>query len=633
MDDSLTEVPMGSIRGKVTSSFIRNRDALFAVLSVIGITVYAVQRYGVIPVQHVSSIPLIFVLIFGGIPLISGLIKGILRGEFGSDILAGISIITSVFLGEYLAGSLVVLMLAGGRALERFAVARASGALAALAKRMPTMAHRKNSDRVEDIPVETIEIGDSIAVFPHEVCPVDGIVIEGHGRMNEAYLTGEPFEVSKTPGAETLSGAINGENLLTIRATKQTKDSRHAKIMQVMQSSAQQRPRIRRLGDRLGSVYTPIALSVAVASWILSGDPIRFLAVLVVATPCPLIIAIPIAIIGSLSLAARRGIVIRDPASLELIDTCRTIIVDKTGTLTRGRPSVTDVVLAEDFDRSTVLSLVASLEQYSKHPLASAILRLADKENVILHEAQNMSEPPGHGLQGVVRGHNIEVTNRKKIPDGIVIPETLSGLECVVLIDSKFAALIRFHDEPLKETSSFISHLGPSHHLHKVMIVSGDRESEVRYLAERVGIKEVHFSKTPEEKVKITRTEVSRAPTVFLGDGINDAPALLAATVGIAIGPGSDVASEAAGAVVLESSLLKVDELFHIGRRMRRIALQSAVGGMILSIGGMGFAAIGVLPPVVGALVQELIDLVAVLNAQRALVFPLELSDMKVGKS
>ena len=266
----------------------------------------------------------------------SELLVKLLRREFGSDLLAGISIVTSVILGEYLAGVLVVLMLSGGEALEGYAVRSASSVLRALAKRMPAVAHRRRDSVTEDVPLSAIAVGDTVVVYPHEICPVDGVVVEGHGVMDESYLTGEPYMMSKTTGAPVFSGAINGESVLTIRAEKLPVDSRYAKIMQVMQSAEQHRPRIRRLADQLGAWYTPVAVGLAVAAWAWSGEAVRFLAVLVVATPCPLLIAIPVAIIGSISLAAKRGIIIKDPVALETVGQCRTLIFDKTGTLTYG---------------------------------------------------------------------------------------------------------------------------------------------------------------------------------------------------------------------------------------------------------------------------------------------------------
>ena len=560
------------------------------------------------------------------------LLTKVVNLEFGSDLLAGISIVTSALLGEYLAGALVVLMLSGGGALEAYAVRSASSVLAALARRMPSAAHRKQDGQVADVALGAVALGDMLVVFPHEICPVDGSVVEGHGVMDESYLTGEPYQMSKAPGSTVLSGAVNGESALTIRADRLAVDSRYAKIMQVMQASEQGRPRLRRLGDQLGAIYTPVAVTVALVAWAVSFDPTRFLAVLVVATPCPLLIAIPVAIIGAVSLAARRGIIIRDPAVMEKIDTCRTAIFDKTGTLTYGQPRLTDLLPGLGRDEKEVLTLVAALERYSKHPLAGAILDAARRAGTALPEASAVSEPPGQGLVGTVSGRAIEVTSRRKavarMPELVTeLPATSGGLECIILIDGCYAATLRFRDEPRADSASFIHHLGAKHRFDRVMLISGDRESEVRYLAERVGIAEVHAGQTPEQKLEIVRAETRKANTVFLGDGINDAPALTAATVGIAFGQNSDVTSEAAGAVILESSLERVDEFLHISGRLRTIALQSAVGGMLLSLIGMIVAAAGFLPPVAGAILQEVIDVAAVVNALRMAIPPRTLTD------
>jgi heavy metal translocating P-type ATPase len=596
------------------------RETAIAVLALAGIAAHLLLR-GTGAAALPAALPLYVVLGVGGTVLVAGLLADLLRGRFGSDLLAGISIVTAVLLGEYLAGALVVLMLSGGEALEAYAVGRASSALDALARRMPSVAHRRLDGRVEDVALGDVAVGDHLTIFPHEICPVDGVVIEGHGAMDESYLTGEPFVMSKAPGSEVLSGAINGEQALTVRAIRLAIDSRYARIMDVMRESEQRRPRLRRLGDQLGAVYTPIAVGIAVAAWLASGDPIRFLAVLVVATPCPLLIAIPVAIIGSISLSARRGIVVRDPSVLEQIDRCRTIILDKTGTLTYGEPTLTDQEPAPGVDGPRVLQLAASVERYSRHPLAAPILAAARREGLTLLEAVGISERPGEGLMARVGGHDVRILGRRQVEaldPAPPLPPVAAGLECMVLIDGRYAATFRFHDAPREDSQSFIGHLASRHRYGRVLLVSGDREPEVRYLAGHVGITEVHAGQSPEDKVAITRVETSRAPTLFIGDGINDAPALATATVGLAFGHQSEITSEAAGAVIMDTSLKRVDEFFHISRRMRRVALQSAVGGMGLSLAGMLFAAAGYLPPVGGAVFQEIIDLAAVLNALRA---------------
>ena len=399
-----------------------------------------------------------------------------------------------------------------------------------------------------------------------------------------------------------------------------------------MRSSEQYRPNIRRLGDQLGALYTPLTVVCALTAWAISGDVIRFLAVLVIATPCPLLIGIPVTIISSISLAARREIIIKNPAILETIGTCRTAIFDKTGTLTYGRPSLTGLIPGKIHNKKDVLKLIASLERYSKHPLSGAIIKAAEKEGLSLLSVSNIAELPGKGLRGTVMGKQVQITSRKNFAE--VYPATVEdlppitgGLECIVLIDGLYAATLQFRDEVRTDSSSFINHLRPNHLFERVMLVSGDRESEVRYLAEQVGIKHVYFSQSPEQKLELVRKETKAAKTVYLGDGINDAPSLTAATIGIAFGQNSDITGESADAVIMDSSLLKVDELFHIGARMRKIALQSAVGGMVMSLIGMVFAGLGYLTPVAGAVTQEIIDVIAVLNALRAAIPPKTLSD------
>ena len=615
----------------------RRRETWIAAGAVAAIVVHLALRWGLSDAPTVAGfaardLPLLAALVLGGVPLVLALIRQALRGEFGSDLLAGISIVTAVILGEYLAGTLVVLMLSGGQALEGYAVRSASSVLEALARRMPALAHRRRDGRIEEVAIDSLALDDVVEVHPHEVCPVDGVVIEGHGVMDESYLTGEPYMLSKTPGSSVLSGAVNGDSLLVVRATALAVDSRYAKILAVMRESEQKRPRLRRLGDRLGAVYTPVAVAIAVAAWMASGEPVRFLAVLVVATPCPLLIAIPVAIIGSISLAAKRGIIVKDPAALERVSTCRVAIFDKTGTLTYGTPTVTEIVVFPGFDQAEVLADAAALERYSRHPLAAAVVEAGRRRNVASREASAISEPPGQGLRGTIGARRVEITSRRHAaatdPGGLAaLAPSAGGMECVVLVDGRLAALLRFRDTPRHEGASFVRHLAPRHRFERLMLVSGDRESEVRYLADLVGIEEVHSSQSPEQKLALVRAETALAPTLFLGDGINDAPALAAATVGIAVGPNSDVTSEAAAVVILDSSLERADIFLHISRRMRRIALQSAIGGMVLSLGGMAFAAAGLLSPVAGAVTQEIIDVAAVLNALRAAWPPRALTD------
>jgi heavy metal translocating P-type ATPase len=570
-----------------------------------------------------ADLSLLVLFVVGGVPILAQLLLKFLRREMGADFLAAIAFVAGIWLGEYLAAALIILMLTGGQVLEAFAMRKASSALNALASRMPSVAHRKDDKgEISDIALDDVAIGDLIAVFPHETAPVDGTVVDGHGNMDESYLTGEPFVVAKVPGTAVLSGAINGDAVLVIRAEKQARDSRYAQIMHVMRDAEQKRPRIRRLGDQIGAWFAPVALLFAIMVLYVTGDSTRFLAVLVVATPCPLLIAIPITVMSAISIAARRGIVIRDPTALERLPTCQTAIFDKTGTLTYGRPELTDILPGPGFVADDVLRFAASLERYSRHPLAMAVMAAAKDRKIAAGDVARASEKPGQGLTGVVDGHDIAVTHRKKLlasdpQNARLLPETSSGLECVVMVDGRYGATLRFRDTPRDDGKSFVDHLGPIHRFKKIMLVSGDRESEVTYLSELLGIGKSLASQSPEQKVAIVRAETAAAPTLFMGDGINDAPALAVATVGIAFGKESAVTAEAAGVVIPEASLATVDELLHISIAMRRILLQSVIGGMVLSVLAMGFAAAGYISPVAGALLQEGIDIIAIANALR----------------
>jgi heavy metal translocating P-type ATPase len=503
--------------------------------------------------------------------------------------------------------------------LERYALRRASSVLLNLAKRMPSTIHRQIDNGIEDISLDHVQIGDYIIVYPHETCPVDGIVVEGYGYMDESYLTGEPYIIPKTPGAIVLSGAINGDSVLHVRAEKHPQDSRYAQIMKVMRESEQSRPQLRRLGDQLGALFAPLSLIIAALVWYVSQDMVRFLAVLVIATPCPLLIAIPITIISAISLAARQGIIINDPLVLERLPTCKVAIFDKTGTLTYGQAELQDITIFPGFSKDFVLQHVAALERFSKHPLALAIVKAAQEKSLILPRALHVAEKPGEGLKGYVAGHLIQITNRKNISSDQLqkLPLQQTGMESIILIDNKIAAVFHFRDTLRVEGYSFIRHLAPMHQFKKIIIISGDQASEVKDIAKKLGVKHIYANQTPEQKVDLVRAETRKSPTLFMGDGINDAPALAVATVGLAFGAHNVITSEAAGAVFLEKSLLKVDELIHMSTLMRRVALMSAGGGIFLSLIGMYFAAIGMISPVYGALLQEGIDILAILNALR----------------
>nr|WP_317986468.1 heavy metal translocating P-type ATPase [Corynebacterium freneyi] len=609
---------------------------MLALATLAAIAIHLVLKFAVGLDGWAADWPLVAIVVVGGIPLTIDVVKGAIEARGGADMLAAVSIISAVLLGEWLVAAIIVLMLSGGEALEEAASKRASATLDALAKRSPSVAHRLRganlTDGVDDIHADEAQVGDLLLVLPHELCPVDGEVVDGDGAMDESYLTGEPYVVKKSKGSSVISGAVNGETALTVRAEKVAGDSRYAKIVGVLRDAEDNRPPMRRMADRLGAWYTLVALALGVIGWVASGDPTRFLAVVVIATPCPLLIGVPVAIIGAISLSAKRGIIIKNPAMLEDVGRVETVMFDKTGTLTYGRPIVTDVATAPGLDRDEVMAAAAAVEKYSKHPLATAIVADAEERGLDLPAVESVSEKPGQGLVGVVGGRELRLTNRTGLadidPESVpLLPEREMGMESVILLDDAYAATVTFRDEPRTSASDFVAHLPKHHGVEHMMIISGDREAEVRRLADKVGIDEVHGGVSPEDKLEIVRERTKLGPTLFLGDGINDAPAMTAASAGIAFGATSDVTAEAADAVVLDSSLERLDDLIHIGARMRRIALQSVIGGMGLSTIGMLLAAFGLLTPIMGAIAQEVIDIVAIANAARVAMVRGELSD------
>lgn len=491
-------------------NFLKSKwQSFIALLSLIAITIFLILSSLNTPF---TNFPLLCLIVIGGVPLFLQIILKLLRGNFGADSLAAIALITGIILQEYLAASLIILMLASGQTLERFALRKASSVLLALAKRMPSIAHRKINSEIKDIPLVDININDEIVIYPHETCPVDGFVIEGNGSMDESYLTGEPYQISKAPGASVLSGAINGESVLVIKATKLPVDSRYAVIVKVLEEAEQKRPSIRRLGDQIGAIFAPVALLFAAGTWYFTNDAIRFLAVLVIATPCPLLIAIPITIISAISRAAKQAIIIKDPIVLEQLPTCKTAIFDKTGTLTYGKPTLTEVYTTQNYTKEQILQYVGSLERYSKHPLASAVIKATEERHIHLIESTNVSEKPGQGLEGIINHRKVSVMSRKKLLEMMpecksLLPPVSPGLECIILLDSQYAATLHFHDLPRAESKSFISHLTPAHQFKRIMLVSGDRESEVNYLAKLIPFTEIYSSQSPEQKLAIVRSE------------------------------------------------------------------------------------------------------------------------------
>lgn len=561
---------------------------------------------------------LVLTILFAA-PLLWRIGKDLLSGNWSTDLIAAVSIVSSIVMGQYPVAWVVMLMLAGGAWLESYAVRRASRALEALAQRVPTTAHRRLPDGSEEVVgLDAVSPGDLLSIHPHEICPADGVVRRGHGSMDESFLTGEPYQVEKAPGVTVISGAKNGPALLEIEVQRRPQDSRYAQIMKVLAESEMRKPKARRLGDRIGAWYSPMALVFALLAWYFTGDSQRFLAVIVVATPCPLLIAIPVALIGSIARAARAGIVIRDPAILESIPAIQNFLFDKTGTLTQGEPKLAAIQVIPGWEEEKALRIIASLERYSKHPLAAPLLAEARRRGMNLWEADEVEEHAGAGLRARVAGVEYRVTHRKKVTlPASFTPLPAGQLECILLCGEEAVAAFQFRDMPRPGTHRFLDHLKTQHGGRRLVLVTGDQAAAAQILAEQVGIGEVRAAQTPEQKLAFVRELTASAPTLYLGDGINDAPALAAATAGVAFGNANLAPAEAAGAVILDPSLAKLDELLHFSIRLRRILLQSVLGGLALSVGGMVLAALGLLAPLYGALLQEAIDVVSVLNALR----------------
>lgn len=601
-------------------------------------------------------------LILTALPVLWQTLRGMLRGHFAADIVAALAIITAIILNEPLPGLIVVLMQTGGEALERYAEGRASAAVRALEEEAPRIAHRivpashlpdddtpagitaarsaleesESAVTIDDIPTEEIAVGDLLLIRPGEMVPCDGLVVAGRSLVDASRLTGEPIPIDAQPGTDLMSGSLNGNAPLTLRATRLTRESQYARIVELVRTAQASKAPIQRLADRYAVWFTPLTLAVAGAAFLLSGDPMRILAVLVVATPCPLILATPVAVIGGINSAARRQIVIRSGTALEQLGRVDVGIFDKTGTLTVGIPEVDDVVPAPGFDERELLRLAAGVEQNSGHLLARTIVAEALARGIEIPPARNVREAAGRGVSGIVEGRHVAIGSRQYLAeiaaeDEIADPaapryrpgpaagaHTAPGLVSYIAIDGVDAGRIEYADRlrpglaPLFEE---FRELG----LERELLLSGDHEEHVQQVAREVGIPEAYGELLPQEKVRVVNElEAEGHTTLMVGDGINDAPALSSATVGIALaGHGGGITAEAADVVILVDDLSRVADAIRISRGTLRIARQSIWVGLGLSGAAMIFAALGYIPPVVGAFIQEAIDVAVIVNAIR----------------
>lgn len=568
------------------------------------------------------------------VPLGWSVARTLARRDVGVDLIALVAMAAALALGEYLAGAVVAVMLAGGNALEAFAAGRARRELTALIARAPRVALLRTGGGVREVPVDEVCVGDMVMVRPGEVVPVDGIVASDEAILDESTLTGEPLPVAHHRGGPVRSGTSNAGSPFDVRATRRASESAYAAMVRLVRDAERQKAPFLRLADRYAGVFLPVTLVVSGLAWALSGDPVRALAVLVVATPCPLILAAPVALVAGVSRAAKRGVVVKGAATIEALGAARTILLDKTGTLTLGTPKVERIVVAahSPFDEGELLRLTASLEQVSTHVIGAAICHEALHRGLRLSFPTDSREQPGQGVSGCVDGVPVTVGGIDFVetlagPAPAAIREAMAGLNdghavALVAVEGRIAALIALGDHMREDAPAMVEALRAAGIRH-VAMATGDRREVADEVGRRVGVDRVYAEQTPEAKLDLVRALQSRPesrPVVMVGDGINDAPALALADVGIAMGTvGATVASEAADAVILVDRIDRVADAVRFGRRSLFIARQSVLVGMGLSMIAMGFAAVGLIPPVAGAVLQEGIDVAVILNALRAL--------------
>ncbi len=566
------------------------------------------------------------------VPLTWSIGRTLAQGRIGVDAIALIAMVGALAIGQYLAGAVIALMLSGGNALEASASRRARRELTALLERMPSIAHRRGGGGWEEVPVARLEVGDVVLVRAGELVPVDGDVQSAEAVVDESALTGESLPVTRARGAAVQSGVANAGDAFELRATRLASESAYANLVRLVRAAETQRAPFIRLADRYAAIFLPLALAVAAAAWIASGDAVRAVAVLVVATPCPLILAAPIAIVSGVSRAARAGVIVKGGAAIERLGEARTVLLDKTGTLTLGEPAVEEVVPFGDFGAEEVLRLGASVDQLSAHVLAEALVHDAERRRLALAEPVDAVEEPGQGIEGSVDGHRVavgsvawlrgrgyEVGDAERVGDG----GGEAGLAKVLVgVDGRLAGVVVMADrlrDDARELASELRAAGVS----RVAMVTGDRQAVAERIAAETGLDRVYAEQSPEQKLAVVRSmrsDPELSPVVMVGDGVNDAPALALADVGIAMGgPGATVSSDTADAVITVDRIDRVATAVSIGRRSLGIARQSVIFGIGLSLVAMGFAACGYIQPIGGALLQEGIDVAVILNALRAL--------------
>ena len=562
-------------------------------------------------------------LVITGAPLVWSTLRGILRGRFAADVVATLAIAAALILREPLPGLIIVLMQSGGEALERFAEGRASRAVRELEQAAPQIAHRWESGRVADIPVAAISVGDRLVVRPGEMIPCDAVVTDGSSHLDTASITGEPVPRRAEPGTMLLSGMLNLDGPLTVEATASAGESQYARIVELVRTAQATKAPLQRVADRYAVWFTPFTLAVCLTAWLISGDPSRILAVLVIATPCPLILATPVAILGGFDRGARAGIIFRHGGALEQLGRISVAVFDKTGTLTVGRPEVSEVIAFDGWSDREILRLAGAVERGSGHLLARSVVTAAESLGTVPTAAE-IVESPGQGVSGNVEGRSVAVGARGYViaehPDAApLLPDLGPGLRAYVAVDGRGAGAITYADRMRPELTALAAML---HRLgiRQTMLLSGDTQANADAVARAAGLDSARGDLLPGDKVAEIHRLLSRGDRVLMvGDGTNDAPALAAATVGMAMAEhGGGVTAEAADIVLLRDDLSLVATAIGIGRRTLSIARQSIGVGLGLSGAGMLLAAAGRIPPTAGAMLQEAVDVLVILNALRA---------------
>ncbi|MHC3469846.1 heavy metal translocating P-type ATPase [Streptomyces sp. 7R007] len=559
-------------------------------------------------------------------PAVVWVLGALRRGQAGVDVIAVLALGGTLAVGEYLAGALIAVMLATGRTLESAARRRASRDLRALLEHAPRTARRRTGDQVRAVPLSEVAAGDLLVVGPGEVVPVDGRVVGGPAVLDESVLTGESLTVRRPEGEAVRSGVVNAGGAFGLRATATEQDSTYAEIVRLAGQAGAESAPVVRLADRYAAWFLPLSVAVAGAAWLLSGSAVRAVAVLVVATPCPLLLAAPVAVVSGLSRASRLGVVIRDGGALENLGRARTLLLDKTGTLTGGCPRVLDVVAAPGWQPAQVLRLAASLDQYSPHVLARAVVDAARRRGLRLSVPDDVTEEPGRGSAGVVAGRRMAVG---RLDEDTGLPAWARAADNRALLDGAAVAWLTVDErpvgavllrDPLRPDAPRTLRRLRAAGIGRLVMLTGDRAEPAREIGAVLGLDDVRAGLAPAEKVAAVRAEREAAVTVMVGDGVNDAPALAVADIGVAMGArGATASSEAADIVLTTDRVDRLADAVGIAVRSRRIAVQSALGGMALSLAAMVAAALGLLPPALGALLQEGIDVVVILNALRAL--------------